>query len=143
MYILPHFSWTAFFIECFFVGGILIESSICVLHILDVKTFLVILDYLLLSFSCFQDQDNLFAELRSFRFFDVFEYNGISHHWGCFLCNHPDRAANFLLQKDSPVIERDLKEKKSKWLLFRRWRTKHFSLNGSNLSCRERVSGLN
>ena len=35
-------------------------------------------------------------ELRSNRFFDVFEYNGPEQHWGCFLCNHPDRAIDFI-----------------------------------------------
>ena len=41
--------------------------------------------YLLLSMS-----------FRSHRFFDVFEYNALEKHWGCFLCNHPDRAHNFV-----------------------------------------------
>ncbi len=44
----------------------------------------------------FQDQDTLLHELRSHRFFDVFEYNGVAQHWGCFLCNHPDRARDFM-----------------------------------------------
>lgn len=35
-------------------------------------------------------------ELRAHRFFDVFEYNGPRQHWGCFLCNHPDRAMEFV-----------------------------------------------
>ena len=35
-------------------------------------------------------------ELRGHRFFDVFEYNGPRQHWGCFLCNHPDRARDFI-----------------------------------------------
>jgi len=38
----------------------------------------------------------LLRELRSNRFFDVFAYNGASQHWGCFLCNHPDRAQDFV-----------------------------------------------
>ena len=44
----------------------------------------------------FQAQDNLMHELRSHRFFDVFEYNGPRKIWGCFLCNHPDRAVDFV-----------------------------------------------
>jgi hypothetical protein len=43
-----------------------------------------------------QAQDYLLHELRSHRFFDVFEYNGPLKLWGCFLCNHPDRATNFI-----------------------------------------------
>ena len=43
-----------------------------------------------------QAQDNLMHELRSHRFFDVFEYNGPRKIWGCFLCNHPDRAVDFV-----------------------------------------------
>ncbi len=38
-------------------------------------------------------------ELRGHRFFDVFEYNGPRQHWGCFLCNHPDRARDFIQVK--------------------------------------------
>ena len=46
----------------------------------------------------------LISELRTARFFDVFEYNGPLNLWGCFLCNHPDRARGFL-QDTQPVIE--------------------------------------
>lgn len=46
----------------------------------------------------------LISELRISRFFDVFEYNGPLNLWGCFLCNHPDRARGFL-QDTQPVIE--------------------------------------
>lgn len=46
----------------------------------------------------------LITELRISRFFDVFEYNGPLNLWGCFLCNHPDRAWGFL-QDTQPVIE--------------------------------------
>lgn len=38
----------------------------------------------------------LLHELRNARFFDVFEYNGVEQQWGCFLCNHPDRARGFV-----------------------------------------------
>ena len=38
----------------------------------------------------------LLMSFRSHRFFDVFEYNALEKHWGCFLCNHPDRAHNFV-----------------------------------------------
>ncbi|KAH6933505.1 hypothetical protein HPB50_015841 [Hyalomma asiaticum] len=89
-----------------------------------------------LMFLALQDQDNLIAELRSERFFDVFEYNGPLTLWGCFLCNHPDRAQGFLQEGGEPVIEGQLKEKKRKWKLFRHWRTRYFTLSGAHLSYR-------
>merc|ERR1712018_991836 len=62
-------------------------------------------------------QDSLLNELRSHRFFDVFEYNALEKHWGCFLCNHPDRAHSFV-QEQVPVIEGQLKEGKAGTLLY-------------------------
>ena len=43
-----------------------------------------------------QETDVLLQELRSARFFDVFEYNGMQQQWGCFLCNHPEKAEGFV-----------------------------------------------
>ncbi|KAA0203177.1 hypothetical protein HAZT_HAZT011065, partial [Hyalella azteca] len=77
--------------------------------------------------------DALLCAVR--QFFDVFEYNGIEQQWGCFLCNHPDKAQGFV-QDNTPVIEGQLKEKKSKWKLFRKWRTRYFTLSGAHLSYR-------
>uniref|UniRef100_T1KIX5 PH domain-containing protein n=1 Tax=Tetranychus urticae TaxID=32264 RepID=T1KIX5_TETUR len=99
----------------------------------DNKTFLTLVTS---SFPSTKDQDLLMAELRSSRYFDVFEFNALANIWGCFLCNHPDRAIEFL-QNSEPVIEGQLKEKKGKWKLFRRWRTHYFTLSGLNLSYRE------
>uniref|UniRef100_A0A6A7G114 Protein melted-like n=3 Tax=Hirondellea gigas TaxID=1518452 RepID=A0A6A7G114_9CRUS len=82
-----------------------------------------------------KDMDVLMQELRTNRFFDVFEYNGLEQQWGCFLCNHPDKAQGFV-QEDTPVIEGQLKEKKSKWKFFRKWRTRYFTLSGAHLSYR-------
>ena len=48
------------------------------------------------GFPHLQDMDMLLHELRNARFFDVFEYNGVEQQWGCFLCNHPDRARGFV-----------------------------------------------
>lgn len=98
----------------------------------DNKSFLALVTS---SFPSAKDQDNLIAELRCERFFDVFEYNGPLTLWGCFLCNHPDRAQGFL-QEGEPVIEGQLKEKKRKWKLFRHWRTRYFTLSGAHLSYR-------
>lgn len=66
--------------------------------------------------------------------------NGISDGplWGCFLCNHPERAVGFL-QDSQPVIEGQLKEKKGRWRLFRRWRTRYFTLSPAHLSCKGSV----
>lgn len=103
----------------------------------DNRTFLTLVTS---SFPSAKDQDILINELRSSRYFDVFEFNAPANMWGCFLCNYPDRA-NEYLQESEPIIEGHLKEKKSgKWKLFRRWRTHYFTLSGLHLSYRETVS---
>jgi hypothetical protein len=38
------------------------------------------------------------------------------------------------LQDSQPVIEGQLKEKKGRWKIFRRWRTRYFTLSGAHLS---------
>lgn len=85
-------------------------------------------------------------ELRAAGFFDVFEVSGsgapTSATWGCFLCTHPERAVGFLAADGAPVIEGQLKEKKGRWRLFRRWRTRYFTLSGAHLSCKGSVSGF-
>ena len=79
-------------------------------------------------------------ELRSHRFFDVFEYNGANTHWGCFLCNHPDRATYFV-EEQEPVIEGQLKEKKGgRWSLFKKWKSRYFTLSGDKLTYKDTVS---
>lgn len=90
------------------------------------------------SFPSAKDQDMLLQELRSARYFDVFEFNALLNIWGCFLCNHPDKANGFV--QNEPVIEGQLKEKKAKWKIFKRWRTRYFTLSGLHLSYRETVS---
>lgn len=86
-----------------------------------------------------------------------------SLRWGCFLCAHPERAVGFLRGKriyyfcvrpyhlpklphiagdTQPVIEGQLKEKKGRWRLFRRWRTRYFTLSGAHLSVRGSVRHL-
>lgn len=66
--------------------------------------------------------------------------NELEFQWGCFLCNHPDKAVGFLNGSNQPMIEGQLKEKKGKWRLFRRWRTRYFTLSGAHLSCKGSVS---
>ncbi|XP_037075485.1 protein melted-like [Pollicipes pollicipes] len=82
-----------------------------------------------------KETDVLLQELRSARFFDVFEYNGMQQQWGCFLCNHPEKAEGFV-KPDQPVMEGQLKEKKGRWKIFQRWRTRYFTLSGAHLSYR-------
>ncbi|KAG8222424.1 hypothetical protein J437_LFUL008421 [Ladona fulva] len=102
------------------------------------KTFLTLVTS---AFPCSKDQESLLNELRNSGFFDVFEYNGGAlRQWGCFLCNHPDRAVGFLTEGGAPVIEGQLQEKKrGRWRLFKRWRTRYFTLSGGHLT----VKGTN
>ncbi|XP_053625877.1 protein melted isoform X2 [Plodia interpunctella] len=103
------------------------------------KTFLTLVTS---AFPGVKEQEMLLNELRSAGFFDVFELNSdtatlppTQATWGCFLCNHPERAVGFLAG-GAPVIEGQLKEKKGRWRLFRRWRTRYFTLSGAHLSCK-------
>ncbi|CAH1397437.1 unnamed protein product [Nezara viridula] len=88
------------------------------------------------AFPCAKDQEAVLNELRSAGFCDVFEYSanedGRGGTWGCFLCNHPERAIGFLHHSE-PVIEGQLKEKRGRWRMFRRWRTRYFTLSGARL----------
>jgi len=99
----------------------------------DNKSFL---NLVMSAFPSTKDQDNLMHELQQDRFFDVFEFNGAAQQWNCFLCNHPERAPGFM-EENHPLMEGQLKEKKNKWLIFRRWRTRYFTLSGAHLSYRE------
>ena len=84
-----------------------------------------------------RDQDSVIHELSSHRFFDVFEYNAPKLQWGCFLCNHPERASTFIAQEE-PVIEGQLKEKKGgKWKIFKKWKSRYFTLSGARLAYKE------
>lgn len=97
-----------------------------------------------------KDREILVNELRHSGFLDVFEVsktdtsnpncNELEYQWGCLLCNHPDKAVGFLNGSNQPMIEGQLKEKKGKWRLFRRWRTRYFTLSGAHLSCKGSVS---
>jgi len=84
-----------------------------------------------------RDQDSVIHELSSHRFFDVFEYNAPKLQWGCFLCNHPERASTFIADEE-PVIEGQLKEKKGgKWRIFKKWKNRYFTLSGARLAYKE------
>lgn len=109
------------------------------------KTFITLVTS---AFPSTKDIDTLVNELRHSGFFDVFELGPNNNpssevsnedfhfQWGCFLCNHPEKAVGFLDGNNQPVIEGQLKEKKGKWRLFRRWRTRYFTLSGAHLSCK-------
>ncbi|XP_055909392.1 protein melted isoform X1 [Eupeodes corollae] len=98
-----------------------------------------------------KEREVLVNELRHSGFLDVFEVsktdqsnpncNELEYQWGCFLCNHPDKAVGFFSGSNQPVIEGQLKEKKGKWRLFRRWRTRYFTLSGAHLSCKGSSGG--
>ncbi|XP_054287445.1 protein melted-like isoform X1 [Macrosteles quadrilineatus] len=101
------------------------------------KTFLTLVTS---AFPCAKDQEAVLNELRHTGFCDVFSHivrtnaaGESTNVWGCFLCNHPERAVGFL-QDSQPVIEGQLKEKKGRWKIFRRWRTRYFTLSGAHLS---------
>lgn len=98
------------------------------------RTFLTLVTS---AFPCMKDQELLLNELRRSGFCDVFECSGPNVNlWCCFLCNHPERAIGFL-QDSQPVIEGQLKEKKGRWKLFKRWKTRYFTLSGAHLSYKE------
>ncbi|XP_013140052.1 PREDICTED: ventricular zone-expressed PH domain-containing protein homolog 1 isoform X2 [Papilio polytes] len=115
------------------------------------KTFLTLVTG---AFPAAKEQEMLVAELRAAGFFDVFELSAAppapdapnappapTHAaWGCFLCTRPERAVGFLAA-ETPVIEGQLKEKKGRWRLFRRWRTRYFTLSGHHLSCKGASGG--
>ncbi|KOB52129.1 Uncharacterized protein OBRU01_26473, partial [Operophtera brumata] len=102
------------------------------------KTFLTLVTS---AFPGIKEQEMLLNELRTAGFFDVFELTaGGGAAWGCFLCTRPERALGFLAADGQPVIEGQLKEKKGRWRLFRRWRTRYFTLSGAHLSCKGSVS---
>ncbi|CAK1582222.1 unnamed protein product [Parnassius mnemosyne] len=100
------------------------------------KTFLTLVTG---AFPGIKEQEMLASELRAAGFFDVFELSAPAT-WGCFLCTRPERAVGFLAA-ETPVIEGQLKEKKGRWRLFRRWRTRYFTLSGAHLSCKGSSGG--
>ncbi|XP_052748905.1 protein melted [Galleria mellonella] len=123
------------------------------------KTFLTLVTS---AFPGPKEQEMLLNELRAAGFFDVFELSaaeggggggggggagggagggGGQPTWGCFLCTRPERAVDFLDAAGAPLIEGQLKEKKGRWRLFRRWRTRYFTLSGAHLSCKGASGG--
>lgn len=110
----------------------------------DNKTFMTLVTS---AFPQPKDKESLENELRNAGYFDYFELSTLNSSndtlteevqlsWSCFLCNHPDKAIGLIHGNTQPVIEGQLKEKKGKWRLFRRWRTRYFTLSGAHLSCK-------
>ncbi|KAL8583518.1 hypothetical protein ACOMHN_054834 [Nucella lapillus] len=85
------------------------------------------------SFPTQKDQLTLLHELHEERYFDVFEFNAACTHWACFMCNHPEKVSS-LLQDGLPEIAGQLKEKKGKWKVFKRWKTRYFTLSGGTFT---------
>ncbi|KAM3961836.1 ventricular zone expressed PH domain-containing protein melted [Aphomia sociella] len=100
------------------------------------KTFLTLVTS---AFPGDKEQEALVSELRAAGLFDVFELTE-GRTWRCCLCARPERARG-LLAADAPLIEGQLREKKGRWRLFRRWRTRYFTLSGAHLSCRGASGG--
>lgn len=85
------------------------------------------------SFPTQKEQLALLHELHEERYFDVFEFNAVSTQWACFMCNHPEKVSG-LLQDGLPEIAGQLKEKKGKWKVFKRWKTRYFTLSGGSFT---------
>ena len=83
-----------------------------------------------------QELDGVINELYEKRFFDIFkldERSGGGRQWACFMCIHPEKATG-LMKDGEPSMEGQLKEKKGKWKFFKRWKTRHFTLTGMNIT---------
>ncbi|XP_022345300.2 ventricular zone-expressed PH domain-containing protein homolog 1-like [Crassostrea virginica] len=85
------------------------------------------------SFPSAKDQDLLIHELHSSRFFDVFEFNAAKKFWACFMCNHPEKMYD-LMKNGTPVIAGQLREKKGRWKFLKRWKTRYFTLSGTQIT---------
>ncbi|KAL4221293.1 sensory organ morphogenesis [Mactra antiquata] len=85
------------------------------------------------SFPIAKDQDALLLEMHNVRYFDVFEFNATKKYWACFMCNHPEKMSE-LMPDGNPVIAGQLKEKKGRWRFLKRWKTRYFTLSGSQIT---------
>ncbi|XP_077998363.1 ventricular zone-expressed PH domain-containing protein 1-like isoform X2 [Glandiceps talaboti] len=83
-------------------------------------------------FPVLKSQEHMIDELTDVSYFDVFCFNKDTESWLCFLCNNPDKATGYL-HEGQPMIEGCLKEKKVRWKLFKRWKTRYFTLAGEQL----------
>ncbi|XP_003416179.1 ventricular zone-expressed PH domain-containing protein homolog 1 isoform X2 [Loxodonta africana] len=79
-----------------------------------------------------QDLDQVQLHLEEVRFFDVFGFSEEAGAWQCFMCNNPEKAT-VVNQDGQPLMEGKLKEKQVRWKLIKRWKTRYFTLAGSQL----------
>ncbi|NXW48949.1 MELT protein, partial [Nyctiprogne leucopyga] len=83
-----------------------------------------------------KDLDHLQMHLEEVRFFDLFGYSEEAGTWQCFMCNNPEKAA-VVNQEGHPLMEGKLKEKQVRWKFIKRWKTRYFTLAGSQLLFRK------
>ncbi|KAM6945997.1 ventricular zone-expressed PH domain-containing protein-like [Aplochiton taeniatus] len=83
-----------------------------------------------------EDLDSLQIHLEEVRFFDLFGYSEEEGGWLCFMCNNPEKAT-VVNQEGQPLIEGKLKEKQVRWKFIKRWKTRYFTLAGSQLLFRK------
>ncbi|PIK58866.1 putative ventricular zone-expressed PH domain-containing protein 1 [Apostichopus japonicus] len=76
-------------------------------------------------------QQSLVQQLCNASYYDLFMYDSELGAWSCFVCSNPSKLD--ALSADRPLIEGQLKEKKVRWKLFKRWRTQYFTLAGERL----------
>ncbi|XP_049723644.1 ventricular zone-expressed PH domain-containing protein homolog 1 isoform X2 [Elephas maximus indicus] len=79
-----------------------------------------------------KDLDQVQLHLEEVRFFDVFGFSEEAGAWQCFMCNNPEKAT-VVNQDGQPLMEGKLKEKQVRWKLIKRWKTRYFTLAGSQL----------
>ncbi|KAM5292078.1 ventricular zone-expressed PH domain-containing protein homolog 1 isoform 2-T2 [Ctenodactylus gundi] len=79
-----------------------------------------------------KDLEQVQLHLEEVRFFDVFGFSEAAGAWQCFMCNNPEKAA-VVNQDGQPLIEGKLKEKQVRWKFIKRWKTRYFTLAGSQL----------
>ncbi|PAV59361.1 hypothetical protein WR25_21404 [Diploscapter pachys] len=81
------------------------------------------------------DQEKLLKELEEALFFDNFTFDSANNKWSCFSCSNPDKVRSFMEESEfSKILEGQLKEKKTRYKLFKRWKTKYFTLSSAALS---------
>ncbi|CAM9747192.1 unnamed protein product [Lampetra fluviatilis] len=83
-----------------------------------------------------KDVEFLRQQLGEVCFFDVFGFDEEAGRWGCYMCNHPDKALD-VNQEGRPLMEGKLKEKQVRWKFIKRWRTRYFTLAGNQLLFRK------
>uniref|UniRef100_A0A915EV20 PH domain-containing protein n=1 Tax=Ditylenchus dipsaci TaxID=166011 RepID=A0A915EV20_9BILA len=94
------------------------------------------------AFPSVKEQCEMLKELQESRFFDSFSFNAQINKWSCFSCSHPEKVQSLLRidETDAPLLEGQLKEKRGRWRLFKRWQTKYFLLSSAALVCSNKSS---